>query len=74
VQERVLRKVVSQNRIPTQLAQEVAHLGLVPANQFAEGPGILARYRPGDEFSIVNAGRTRFFIDRYDVRRSRVGT
>jgi hypothetical protein len=39
----------------------------VPANQFAERPGILARDRPGDEFSIVNTGRAGFIIDLYDV-------
>mgnify|MGYP001819899348 FL=1 len=67
VQERILPKIVSQVRIPTQLAEEVAYLGLVPANQFAERPGILARHRPGDEFSIVDTGRAGFLIDLYDV-------
>ena len=67
VQECVLREVVSQDRVPAQLAQEVAHLGLVPANQFAKSPGILARHRPGDEFSIVDTGRAGFLIDLYDV-------
>ena len=60
MQEAVLREVVRDTRIAGQLAQEISHLRLVPANQFPERTSILGGYCPGDQFQVfaVAVGRT----------------
>ena len=50
--EAVLRQIVRQRVVPSQLAQEIPHMRLVSPDQLAKGGGILAGYRSGDEITI----------------------
>jgi hypothetical protein len=53
VHETVLRKVIGKRVVAGQLAQEVAHLRLVAADQFAEGCRVLRRDGPSNQESIL---------------------
>ena len=59
MQERILRKVISENKIARELAQKVSHLGLVSPDKFAECLGILLRQHLCDKFMIVDPAFSR---------------
>lgn len=56
MQKRILRKVICEREIARELAQEIAHLRLMPANEFSIRLCILMCQHPGDKFIIVDTG------------------
>ena len=54
MQECILRKIIGQNRITRELAQEIPHLGLMAPDQLAECGRVLLRQHLCDQFMIAD--------------------